>query len=252
MTFSDLDFQTIFRSHLESWYREADLDLEANRAQIEFYVTGPQLRFQQMFGREANTDMSPNSVLDIGCGFGHIALYTAMLWPTTIVRARDLDSRYFEVGLRTAEALGISNIEFKEQTAQQLGPQDEAELVVACNMLNYFPDRSERMKVIANLATVTKAGGSLGLYFPHFWTLKEAFTGFPGLQLMPRRIQTLVAKKTGKRSSLMDVHSPAIGEVVRTLNREGLVLRQKSSRWPVSIRQSHVGMYFTKPQAESK
>jgi 16S rRNA (guanine1207-N2)-methyltransferase len=69
----------------------------------------------------AIADPPPIHALDIGCGYGPIALTLAHRSPTTTVWAIDVNGRAVDLCRDNAAALGLTNV-----TAAQVGPDDPA------------------------------------------------------------------------------------------------------------------------------
>lgn len=237
-----------FRLRVVGWYKESGIDTVAQAKQIEFYCTGSELRLRQCFSPSAPVleAAPPDRILDVGCGFGYVALHLAVAFPSSRVVACDVSSTYFQVAEAVAAETGLTNLQFMVQGAEQLTSDDAAELVVASNMLNYFPTAQSRRRALTGLASATAARGRLGLFFPHFFVTHEAFTLIPGLHFMPARLRRAVTSRRGLRN-LDDVRSPSISFVKRVLQAQGLELEFQSDAWPRTWLRRHVGMEFRRP-----
>lgn len=243
------EVQQCFRHHILKWYTQSGYDVRAHEKQIEFYCTGWATRLRQCFApsHPILESTPPIRVHDVGCGFGHLSLCLAVKFPSSLVTASDISSSYYAVGQAVALELGLSNIRFVSRRIDQLTADDAADVVVASNMLNYFPNRRARSHALESLANITSVGGRLGLYFPHFFVTHEPFTSTPGLHFLPSSLRRVITKRMNKRN-LDDVRSPSILFVRRKLENLGLELTYRSHKWPRTLVTPHVGMEFRRPR----
>lgn len=239
--------QYLFKELIDEWYLNRGFDLTLQSKQIDFYTYQADKRFYQIFGvKMSDCSPIPKKVLDVGCGFGHISLQMAITWPNAEISAQDISDEFFRVSQKVAQEMQIDNIKFKINSAQNLSKVDAADLVVSSNMLNYFPRRQELQNALHGMALSTKPNGRLGLYFPHFFTIREPFSNIPFLHFFPPLVRDLMVKRTGRRDNLRDVKSPSIVRVIWELKKNGLQLERKSLKWPKSIFSKYVSMSFVK------
>src|SRR5690606_18854812 len=80
-------------------------------------------------------DPIPQTALDVGCGFGGLALYLASRYPHIDVEAVDLSPRFYSVAERTAAELGLTNVRFRASNILELSERDRFDIVMLSNML---------------------------------------------------------------------------------------------------------------------
>lgn len=212
------------RNHVGEWYANAYGDAAPHAKMIETYATGATFKIGQLLGPRLGAFMGkpPRRVLDVGCGFAHIPVTLANLWPETQFVATDLRDNYYRHGRAAAEELGLTNIRFESVSSEDIDKPGAFDLVLSCNMLNFMNTHERLARTLRAMARSTAPGGFVGTYTPHFGSIREAFTGIPFLHWLPRSQQSRISKRLGKRASLDDVRSPSLGEMRRIMAAEGL------------------------------
>lgn len=213
----------MLRGHVGAWYETAYGERDAYTKMIEFYASGTERRTDRLLGPlKADLAQSPpRTVLDVGCGFASIPVFLAWQWPEAEILATDRTDSYFKCGAKAAAQAGVGNIRFEIKETGQLGYQEEFDLVVSCNMLNYMTSRDVLVDTLMRLGAATKRGGRLITYTPHFWSYREPFTAIPLLHFLPRATQDNIVRRLGKRSGLLDVRNPSLREISSTLAKCG-------------------------------
>ncbi len=237
------------RKHIGGWYEKAYGDREAYSKMIEFYASGTERRTDILLGplKTQFNHQPPAKILDVGCGYASIPVYLAWQWRDSDILATDLTDSYFVCGQAAAEQLKLSNIQFAVRKLGALTDVEEFDLVMSCNMLNYMTSRKILEDALTRLARATKKKGHLIIYTPHFWSFREPFTSIPMLHFLPRTVQDKIVRKLGKRSGLLDVRNPSLGEISRILvkqgfNRIGVSPEYKFERF----RRTHITSWFQK------
>jgi 2-polyprenyl-3-methyl-5-hydroxy-6-metoxy-1,4-benzoquinol methylase len=216
--------EAALRKHVGAWYANAYGDAAPHAKMIETYATGAAFKIKALLGPRLEAFMAnpPRRVLDVGCGFAHIPVTLANLWPRTEVVATDLRDSYYRHGRAAAEELGLRNVRFESVAAEEVDMPGAFDLVLSTNMLNFMPTHERLARTLAAMARATAPGGFVGTYTPHFGSIREAFTGVPFLHWLPRPLQSRISKRLGKRSNLEDVRSPALGEMREIMAAEGM------------------------------
>ena len=78
-------------------------------------------------------------VLDIGGGFGLIALYVPQLHPGLEIHGFDLSERRVQMARRAAELIGVDNVRFDVRDATQLRASDRFEAVYMLDVVHHVP-----------------------------------------------------------------------------------------------------------------
>lgn len=138
-------------------------------------------------------------VLDLGCGFGSLALYFAAQGARVV--AIDPNGPRMGVGRRVAETHELS-VRFRRRRMQELPMEDESFLfAVMNNSLCYLADPSERARAIAEVHRVLRPGGLLLVRNPNRLHPVDQFTGLPLIGLLPPRAAGAAAGMAGRERS---------------------------------------------------
>lgn len=220
MTTDEMLFAEL-RKHIGNWYLENYGDIEAHRAKIDLYATSAPERVAMLTGPllDKLDAAPPRRLLDVGCGFGHVALYLAHRWPTSEILATDVSDRYYSCAAAAAKDLNITNIRFEPLPVESIESGPDFDVVVSSNMLMFMNSRERLENGLQIMAEAVAPNGYLLIYTSHFWTIFEPFSQVPFLHFLPRRVQDFVVRRLGKRPSLSDVRNPGIGEVARIVRR---------------------------------
>ena len=211
--------------HVRAWYRGngSHPTTPADEASILVYSVNAQSRLETLFGRTYADILQtpPKRILDTGCGYGSFAVLLAAALPETEVLATDISDRFYPVGQAAALDLGLANIRFESRDLRTLNLAPDYDLVVSCNMLNFMPTKNDLTAALNSLLDATRPGGLVFVHTPHFWSIREPFTGVPFLQFLPRTLQSAVARALRKRSTLDDNRHPSLSEIRRVVSARG-------------------------------
>ena len=112
----------------------------------------------QFFRKHINDN---SDILDCGCGPGSVTLGLAEWASSGRTIGIDLNGEQFEIARASAEAKGISNIEFREASIFELPFEDNYfDLVFAQAIFVHIPDHN---KAISEIRRVLKPGGFVAL-----------------------------------------------------------------------------------------
>lgn len=147
----------------------------------------PELSFQDL------------ALVDIGCGFGSLAVYFAHLGAA--VTAIDVNSERLEVGESVARECGL-DISWVHGSLQELPlPSGRFDIAVLNNSLCYVVPRAERLISLVQVRRALRPGGWLLMRNPNRTALRDPFTGLPGLNRLPPRAAATVARGLGRHRS---------------------------------------------------
>jgi ubiquinone/menaquinone biosynthesis C-methylase UbiE len=156
-------------------------------------------------------------VLDLGAGFGALALYCAHLGAEVI--AVDPNEERMQVALGIARRRRLS-LRIAAAHAQALPFPDESfDLVIANNSLCYIVEESAHRAALEEIRRVLRPGGWVAIRNPNRLHLRDQFTGLPLLSLLPPSIVHRITRSLDAHRSDVRLHSP--GASVRQMRRAG-------------------------------
>jgi SAM-dependent methyltransferase len=108
-----------------------------------------------------------------GCGANQ-AVFTALRFQQATVLGSDLSSESLEAANRTAGALGISNLELKRESINQITYQGEFDYIISTGVVHHNADPQA---TLTKIAAALKPHGVLELmvYNKFHWTIPAAF-----------------------------------------------------------------------------
>ena len=169
------------------------------------------------------SDLRGLDVVDVGCGFGALALVFAARGDNVL--ALDANAERLEVGRRVAGMYGLK-ARFEEATMESMELGDARfDVAVMNNSLCYLVRRRDRRAALGRTLGGLRAGGVLVVRNPNRLHPVDQFTGVPGLCLLPplaaqaaaaavrkhrshvRLLSHVAARRELKRSGFGDVQS---------------------------------------------
>jgi SAM-dependent methyltransferase len=158
-------------------------------------------------------------VVDLGCGFGAIALYLASLGAR--VTAVDPNHERFEVGAGVAADLGLPAF-FQRGWAEAAPLPDAAfDLLVFNNSLCYVTDRSDRREALRHALRIARPGAWLVMRNPSVATPLDPFTGLPLVHQLPAPLAGPVLRLTPRGRTRSRVRLMTTLAARRELRRAG-------------------------------
>lgn len=238
-------------SCVRDWYLETGGRplTAAEERMVRFYSHETPRRAQTLLGPLAArfAERAPGMVLDVGSGYGSIPCWLAAQWPSAFIQASDVDDRFYKVGRAAAAMAGLDNIALRSVPLGELDEQQRYDLVLSCNMLNFMNTKASLTDGLERLWRAARPGGAIAVYTPHYWSLREPFTGIPGLQHLPLSWQDSIARRTGKRSLMTDNRHPSLGEISRVFRRLGARMVDVQPASPLRrFRSTHIMAWFEK------
>ncbi len=156
-------------------------------------------------------------VLDLGAGFGALALYCAHLGAEVV--AVDPNGQRLAVSLEIAERRGLA-VSPVIAHAQSLPLADASvDLVIANNSLCYIVERDAHRLALSEMLRVLRPGGRLIVRNPNRLHPRDPFTGLPLLGLLAPGAADRAFGAIGRHRSHVRLYSP--GGAVRLLRRAG-------------------------------
>jgi SAM-dependent methyltransferase/O-antigen/teichoic acid export membrane protein len=145
-------------------------------------------------------------VLDLGAGFGALALYFAHLGAHVV--AVDPNEQRARVALAIARRRGL-DLSVVGAGAQSLPfPDASFDLVVANNSLCYIVGRDDRRTALSEIHRVLRPGGWVAVRNPNRLHPRDQFTGLPLLGLLPARLAQRATRALGRPRPEIRMHSP--------------------------------------------
>lgn len=80
-------------------------------------------------------------ILDVGSGFGLFSLYYAALEPERDILGIDLDGRRVQCGNASARKLGLTNVEYRQGDAMDLGVEQKFDAIYMMDLIHHLPQR---------------------------------------------------------------------------------------------------------------
>lgn len=178
---------------------------------------------------EPELDLDGMRVVDIGCGFGSLAVYVAFLGAH--VTAVDVSPGRLTVGTRVAQQFGLP-ARFLEGSFQELPLGDRRfELAVINNAFCYVVPRAERLISLAHVRRVLTPGGRLLMRNPSRTAPRDPFTGLPAINRLPAGLAAAGAQAIGRhRSHVRLLSARAQRAELRRVGFEVVDIRAASAR----------------------
>jgi O-antigen/teichoic acid export membrane protein/SAM-dependent methyltransferase len=162
-------------------------------------------------------------VLDLGAGFGALALYFAHLGASVV--AVDPNEQRMRVALAVARRRGL-DLSIVAARAQSLPfPDASFDLVIANNSLCYIVDVDAHRAALSEARRVLAPGGWMAMRNPNRLHLRDQFTGLPLLALLPPPLARRATRALGRHRSEVRLLTP--GGAVLELRRVGFA----GARW---------------------
>jgi SAM-dependent methyltransferase len=156
-------------------------------------------------------------VLDLGAGFGALALYCAHLGAEVV--AVDPHEQRMGVAVAIAQRRNLRVRALAAQAQELPLPDASFDLVVANNSLCYIVDGAQRRIALREILRVLRPGGWFVTRNPNRLHPRDQFTGLPLLPLLTPALAQRVTDAVGRHRSHVRMHSP--GGAVRELRRAG-------------------------------
>lgn len=175
--------------------------LETNSSQ----VAARGLPLVDMLRRRGIDSLQGLDVVDLGCGYGALALLFAAHGAR--VTAVDPASGRFDVGRAAAKRHDVP-VEFVAGRMERLDLPDAAfDVAVQNNTLCFVVAREDRERALGETLRVLRPGGALLTRNPNRWHPVDLFTRLPLLHLLPPATAGHAARRLGRQRSLVRLTS---------------------------------------------
>jgi SAM-dependent methyltransferase len=184
----------------------------------------------RLLAEEGAAPIAGRSVLDLGAGFGALALYFAHLGAEVV--AVDPNGKRTQVAVEIARRRGLP-VSAVIAHAQSLPlPDSSVDLVVANNSLCYIVEQDAERRALEEILRVLRPGGWLIVRNPNRLHPRDPFTGLPLLGMLGPTLAERAVARLGRHRSRVRLRSP--GGAIRQLRRAGFSqvrLRSLPGRW---------------------
>jgi ubiquinone/menaquinone biosynthesis C-methylase UbiE len=179
----------------------------------------PLIRFLGADPRPGADGLAGRELLDVGCGFGALALLFAAHGAR--VTALDPSEERLAVGHGVAERFGLP-VTFMRAPMHRIPLPDAAfDVAVLNNSLCYIVAPEDRRLGLVEVRRTLKPGGQVMVRNPNRWAPTDQFTGLPLLHMLPPAAATAAAARLGRRRSEVRLQSPPAA--ARELRTAGFV-----------------------------
>jgi SAM-dependent methyltransferase len=167
---------------------------------------------------EAGADsIAGRRVLDLGAGFGAIALYCAHLGADVVTV--DPHAQRMQVAVEIARRRGLA-VRAVAARAQCLPLPDACfDVVLVNNSFCYITERRERRRALGEIHRLLRPGGWVAMRNPNRLHPRDQFTGLPLLGLLPPPLAARAVEALGRHRSSVRLSSP--GGTARELRSAG-------------------------------
>jgi SAM-dependent methyltransferase len=156
-------------------------------------------------------------VLDLGAGFGALALYYASLGAEVV--AVDPNDARMQVAVAIAQQRDLPVSALTAQAQSLPLPDASFDLVLANNSLCYIVDKEQGRLALREIHRVLRPGGWLAVRNPNRLHPRDQFTGLPLLPLLSPALARRAVDALGRHRSEVRLRSP--GGAVRQLRVAG-------------------------------
>jgi SAM-dependent methyltransferase len=178
---------------------------------------------------EPGRELRGAQLLDLGCGFGSLAVYFAFLGAH--VSAVDVNPGRLAVGRQVATEFELP-VRWIDGSLQELPLGDRRfDFVVLNNSLCYVVPRSERLVGLSQVRRVLRPGGRLLMRNPNRTAPRDPFTGLPGMNRLAPGVASGTARALGlHRSHVRLLSARAQRAELRRIGFEVLEIRAARRR----------------------
>jgi len=170
----------------------------------------------------ASEDSGPvhdRDLLDLGAGFGSLAVYFAHLGARVV--AMDPSETRLSVAARVAATHDLPLTTLVGH-GESIPLEDAAfDFVIANNSLCYVTDPRRREATMREIRRILRPGGWFAMRNPNRLCPRDQFTGLPLVAMMPRQLASRITKALGRSRSEVYLTSP--WGATRELRRAGFV-----------------------------
>jgi SAM-dependent methyltransferase len=171
----------------------------------------------RLIAEEGAGSVEGRRVLDVGAGFGALALYYAHLGAEVV--AVDPNEQRIRVAVEIAKRHGLALSAVVGHAQSLPFPDESFDLALANNSLCYIVDAREHRAALGEIERILRPGGWFAMRNPNRLHPHDQFTGLPLLGLLPLPLARRVTRAMDLHRSEVRLRSP--GGAVRELRRAG-------------------------------
>jgi SAM-dependent methyltransferase len=179
----------------------------------------------RLLAEQGGGSIAGRRVLDLGAGFGALALYYAHLGAEVVAVDPNGERMQVAVAIARKRGLQVSAIVARAQSLPL--PDASFDVVLANNSLCYLVDARQYDLALHEAHRVLRPGGWLVVRNPNRLHPRDQFTGLPLLPLLSPALARRVTGAIGRHRSEVSLRTP--GGSVRQLRRVGFT----GARWQV-------------------
>ncbi|HTD58911.1 MAG TPA: class I SAM-dependent methyltransferase [Solirubrobacteraceae bacterium] len=171
----------------------------------------------RLLAEEGAGSVEGRRVLDVGAGFGALALYYAHLGAEVVTV--DPNEQRMSVAVEIAKRHGLALSAIAGHAQSLPFPDESFDLALANNSLCYIVDAREHRMALGEIGRILRPGGWFAMRNPNRLHPHDQFTGLPLLGLLPLPLARRVTRAMDLHRSEVRLRSP--GGAVRELRRAG-------------------------------
>lgn len=232
------------REEVVEHYRERgeDIDTPAGRRTLDTNTTLAARRgalLLELIARGGGPpDVAGLRVVDLGCGFGALALYLATAGAEVVGVDPNADRQ--QVAVRVAERLRLPATFRRGWLEDLVLPDASFDVAVLNNSLCYLVPRTERLRALRHVRRVLRPDGVLVTRNPARTAPLDPFTGLPLVhQLPPRVAARLLRHRTPPRSPVRLLTAGAASRELRRAGFTAVRAERVGQRWWLPPRYQH-------------
>jgi ubiquinone/menaquinone biosynthesis C-methylase UbiE len=210
------------RDHIIEYYerRGERLDTHAGLLTLDtnsMLAAGRGRLLLRLLAEQGAGSVAGRRVLDLGAGFGALALYYAHLGAEVVAVDPNGERMQVAAAIARKRGLKVSTIVARAQSLPL--PDASFDVVLANNSLCYLVEKRQYDLALREVHRVLAPGGWLVVRNPNRLHPRDQFTGLPLLPLLTPGLARRVTRAIGRHRSEVSLRTP--GGAVRQLRRAG-------------------------------
>ena len=170
-------------------------------------------------------------ILDIGCGWGELAILLTLCGAKVI----GIDPRKESIAYaqRLADTINVA-LEWRVGGVETVSIKEEFDLITCIEVIEHIKDKD---RLISKISSLLRRGGKLYLTAPNLWSLdnirSDPHLNIFGLTVLPHSLAKFYVINILKRATVYEVYRfPTRNEIIRLCKRYGLsIVEQNFKKW---------------------